>query len=509
MKRLFPALLLGISPVHSAEEAASADLLRFTNGNRLDGHFGGLKEGPAVVWKRDDVDAPVDFKVTQLRQVVLRSARPAKPLPDLSSVSLVNGDRIPGTITAMDAHEVSIDTVFAGPLVIPRASVSMISPNPLGGKLLFNGPFSEEGWNLTAPEQEEPPAVKANGNRKDADHADDPPEEKKLPAWSYSSGAWYHRQGATALTRDVHMPDRAMVRFQIAWKSRLALAIAFHADLKKPDKAADDAKNGQGRPDNGPGLPMMFGNAYVMNLYPGYVILNRCGYDDNGKPVLERIQSSATNARLPESGEATVEIRCNRKNGEIALFINDEFAAQWTEGTGEGDDGYAGRGGAIGFQVQTLSAPGQMANAPVRISDLVVAEWNGMPDAARSLQTNDMDIVLLSNGTDRFSGEVTGLAKGKLQLKGRYGAVEFPMDDVAEVRFARNRLAKAQEPTSNQVQVRFLPFGRLSGATKEGTGSSLILTSPVVGKTKVDLDYAVMLDFKNSNSFLDDWDAQF
>lgn len=500
MKRLVPILLLTLPAVMAAEDRQPGDLLRFTNGDRLDGHFGGLKEGPSVIWRRDDVNAPLDFKTTQLRQVVLRSARPAKPLPDFSSIGLVNGDRIPGTLAGMDAEELTLETTCAGPLTIRRKDVTMISPNPLGGKLLYSGPFSDEGWTLAAMAQEdEPPAA----NQKDA--KPESGDGKKSPSWSYSSGAWYHRQGPAALVRDVKMPDRAMMRFQIAWKSRLALAIAFHADFKKPDKAGQPHADSS----NGPGLPQMFGNAYVMNLYTGYVILNRCGFDANGKPVLERIQSSATNARLPETGEATVEIRCNRKSGEIALFINDEFAVQWTEGTGEGEDGYAGRGGGIGFQVQTLSAPGQATSVPIRISDVMVSEWNGMPDAARSLQANDQDIVLLTNGTDRFSGEVTGMKKNRVQLKGRYGDFEFPLDDVAEIRFARNRQAKPLPPATEQLQVRFLPFGRISGTATEGTNSSLILSSPILGKMTVNLDYSVMLDFKNTNSFLDDWDPQF
>ncbi|MGC4014590.1 MAG: hypothetical protein QM755_08770 [Luteolibacter sp.] len=501
MKRLVPILLLLLPGAVLAEDGPAGDLLRFTNGDRLDGHFGGIKEGPTVLWKRGDVAVPVEFKATQLRQVVLRSSRPLKPLPDLSSIGLINGDRIPGTLVAMDEHELMVDTACAGSLTIPRTSVTMISPNPLGGKLLYSGPFSDKGWALASMAADDDPATEKKGEAKT-----DGPGGTKTPTWSYSSGAWYHRQGPDALIRDVKMPHRAMIRFQIAWKSRLALAIAFHADFKKPEKAA-----GQPHQDgsNGPGLPLMFGNAYVMNLYTGYVILNRCGFDANGKPVLERIQSSATNARLPETGEATVELRCNRKSGEIALFINDEFAVQWTEGTGDGDDGYAGKGGGLGFQVQTLSAPGQASSVPVRISDLMVAEWNGMPDAARSLQTQDQDIVLLANGTDRFSGEISGMKKDKIQLKGRYGDFEFPLEDVAEIRFARNRQAKPAPPTTQEVQVRFQPFGRISGSATESTGSSVSLTSPILGKMKVDLDYSVMLDFKNTNSFLDEWDPQF
>lgn len=498
MKRLLPALLLGLLPAHAATEPS--DLLRFTNGDRLDGAFAGLKAGPVILWKRSDVEQPVEFKATQLRQAVLRGGHASKPLADLSSVALTNGDRIPGTVVALDASNLTIDTAFAGPLVLSRGNVGMIAPNPLGGKILYSGPYSEEGWKIEAPTEEQRmnPSVPLNDQLKAAAG-----EPEKAGPWTYSSGSYYSRSGTSALIRDVHMPDRSLVRFQIAWKNRLALALAFHADLKPAPAPKADAANMPVRPDfNGTqNFAKLFGNSYVLNLYQNYVILYRSSYDKDGKPSVERIQSGSTSIRLTETGEATVELRTNRQTGDISLFLNGEFAIQWNESP-DSASGYAGKGGAIGFQVQ---GPG----APVRISDLVVAEWNGMPDSARSLQTDDQDIVLLTNGTDRFSGEVSGLSGDKLQLKGRYGNFEFPLAEIAEVRFAKKHLTKVAEPPAGQMAVRFHPFGKISGTPSESDKGTFTLTSPLSGKMSINLDYAVMLDFKNTTSFLDDWDPEF
>jgi len=503
MKRLFPLFVLGLMPLRAAD--LPPDLLRFSNGDRLDGTFAGLKAGPVVLWKRGDVAEPVEFKSTQLRQAVLRGGRPAKPFTDLSSVALTNGDRIPGTLVAMDASSITIDTPYAGAVVVPRNHVGMIAPNPLGGKVLFSGPFSEEGWTVTAATEEpgqSPPANIVPGRLAPPKPADG--DGEKSAPWTYSSGSYYSRSSNSALIRNVAMPDRSLLRFQLAWKSRLALTVAFHADLMAaPEQKADDANKPQHPDFNGvQNFPKLFGNAYVMSLFPNYVILYRCGYDKDGKPNIERIQSGSTSIRLPDTGEAVLELRCNRQTGEISLFLNDEFAMQWSEGVETTGAPYAGRGGAIGFQVQ---GPG----AQVRISDLVVAEWNGMPDAARSLQTEDQDIVLLANGTDRFSGEVSGLSGDKIQLKGRYGNFDFPLAEIAEIRFARSRLVKNTEPPTDQVAVRFHPYGKISGKPAEGPQGSFSLTSPIAGKMTINLDYAVMLDFKNTNSFLDDWDTEF
>jgi len=465
--------------------ATPPDLLRFTNSNQLDGHFAGLKPGPLVLWRRDDLAAPVEFKTDQIRQIVLRRGQPAKPLPGPSSVALINGDRLPGTLVALDATTVTIETAFAGNLTLPRDSVGMIAPNPTGGRILYAGPFSDEGWSITG--------------QKETPDADASTPADKGPAWVHAGAAWYNRPDAAALRREVAMPDLAVVRFQLAWKSRLSLVLAFHADFQAPRKppAEDESKLVQ----NGtPGLPQFFGNAYALNLYPNYVILNRCRLDAEGHPSIERVQAGGTNIRLPETGEAAVELRCNRLTGEISLYLNDEFAMQWTEPGAKDAPGYAGKGGGIGFLA---------TGSQVRISDLLVAEWNGMPDSARSMQSEGQDIVLLANGTDRFAGEVTGFGQGALKLKSRYGEFQFPLGDIAEVRFARNRLAKTPPATAGLSRVRFHPLGSLSGTLEPGRDGHLTLVSPLAGKLDLDPDYAVMLDFKNANRFLDDWDPQF
>jgi hypothetical protein len=511
MKRLLAAaLLLGVPSLHAEQillenlEAISTepvkaardpstdtgDLLRFTNADQLNGRFAGIKPGPLVLWQRDDVSAPVEFKTDQIRQIVLRKGRAAKMLPSPSSVDLVNGDRIPGTLTAIDERQVTLDTPFAGLVTLPRNLVAMIAPNPTGGRVLYTGPFSPEGWTVVGSGEAGTPQDQENGT-------DSPKPSHDIPGWSYAGGAWYNRFPASVLKRDVEMPDRSVVRFEIAWKNRIALALAFHADFKDLEKP-DDAPEASKRVDvSTQSYPKHFGHAYVLNLYQNYVVLYRSGYDADGKPTVDRIQSGGTNIRLPETGEARVELRCNRPTGEISLYLNDEFATQWTEA---GDGGYAASGGGIGF----ISAGG-----PVRISEMTVAQWNGMPDSARSMQTDDQDVILLANGTDRFAGEITGLQDGKLKAKSRYGDFQFPLADVAEIRIARNKLAKPVGHSQASTRIRFQPLGSISGVAESGTTNRLRFLSPLAGKLEIDLDYAVMLDFKNSNSFVDEWDPPF
>jgi hypothetical protein len=493
--------LLALAGLNAAERP---DLLRFTNGDQLHGSFLGIKEGPQAIWRRDDVAAPVDFKTTRIRHIVLHGGRPLKSLGSLSHVGLVNGDRVPGTITGIDAEHITLETSCAGVLRISRRQVAMMSPNPMGGRVFYYGPFTEDDWKMPHPSFPDglPPAAPDLADKED---------ENRPGRWVFSGAAWYWRNknAGTALIRENGMPDRAVLRFDLAWKNRLGISIGFHSDFLRPKPAEGEAnKEGKVRafvPGDSADLPRLFGNSYVLQMYSSYLMLYRTSVDEDGKCSLERVQLTNNNLRLGDAGQAKVEIRSNRRTSGITLFINDEFVAQWSESDLAGGDGgaFAGKGAGFGFVVQG-------DDTPVRISDVVVSEWNGMPDSARSLQVDDQDVVLMANGTDRYAGRVVGFDdRRKVLFEGRHGQFRFPLEEIAEIRFARERLAPAEDPPADNFVVRLNPIGSISGRPVSGDASMLGISSPIIGELNLSIDSAVMLDFNSTNQIIDDWDADF
>ncbi|MEN9973995.1 MAG: hypothetical protein RLZZ282_1, partial [Verrucomicrobiota bacterium] len=370
----FAAILCWLSIDCLAAAAEAPDLLRFTNGDQLHGTFLGIKDGPQAMWHRQDLATPVDFKTTQIRHIVLHGGFPLKPLGTLSHLGLVNGDRVPGTITHIGTDTITLDTSFAGRLTIPRAQVAMMAPNPLGGRVYYHGPFVENEWRMTHP-------AFPNG-------VPDDPKADAPGRWLFSGSAWYwkHKQGGTALIRETGMPDRAVLRFNLAWKNRLCLVVGFHADFARAQSPKPDARPSGFILGDASDLPCQFGNSYVLQLFSNYLTLYRTSVNDDGKPCTEQVQLNQNNSnlRLLETGEAQVELRSNRLTGAISLFINEEFIAQWSEshGSGRPAETFAGKGRGFGFMVQN-------EDSPVRISDVTISEWNGMPDSARSMQVDD------------------------------------------------------------------------------------------------------------------------
>lgn len=546
------SLVLGLSGlVNAATSEPRQDLLRFVNGDQLHGSFQGIKDGLLTVWQRDDLVTPSEFKSTLIHKVILRGARPAKSNESLAHVALVTGERIPGTLTGLDDESVTVATTLAGVLRIPRGLVGMIAPAPMGGRVTYHGPYSEDGWLMINPEfpdgippldpaaekakEKAPPKDRDPGDEAAGDDAEAKPEvaeedpfddadgksneadTNKIPRWNFSGAAWYwgNKQGATGLVRKSGMGDRSVLRFNLAWRSRLMLSVAFHADFAKPaepepkkgedkgDKAAQAKRlllNRMGQGD--PALPKMFGNSYVLQINSGYAMLMRCSYDEKGNPSVERLQMNNPSIRLSETGSASFELRCDRTKGVISLQVDGAAAMEWTEPGAAEDGGYAGKGGGFGFVTQ-------MENSMVRISDVVVADWNGMPDSARSMQSDDQDIVLLTNGTDRFSGKITGFQDGKLRLHGKFGDFVLPLADTAEVRFAKNSLTAPTETAPEGLTVRIDPIGNLTGKPLAGDAKRLRLATAFAGEIEVNLASVVILDFESSTNYLDDWDQPF
>lgn len=504
MTRL-PLLLAAFLPALAAGEGAD-DLLRLSNGE-LEGRFGGLDASGVLSWEREDGVAPLQFKTNKVRQIVLRGGKAMTPLPGTAHVTLVNGDRIPAVVRSLDDDDLTLETTVAGTLIVPRDAVASLSPTPFGGRLVYAGPYAEDGWEIR------PAASEETMDPTDGEDAGEAPEEAE-PAWRHVGSKWYYTGGADSLRLAAGMPDRAIFRFTLGWRNRPPIAIAFHADFKQPEKAeGDDQEAPAHNPRSAQSYAESFGNAYVLNLRNSYATLHHCGFNEDGEPILEQIRASATNLRINETGEAEFEIRCDRTKGTIALYVDGEFRMQWNVDEQLGDDWhdeaadedagshYAAPGGGIGFHVVG-------DRNPIRISNIIIAEWNGMPDSARSLESETSDVVLLTNGTDRFAGKVVSIRDGMLDVDGRYARLRVPLDEVAEIHFAREKLRETEESRDREIRVHFQPLGRLSGLPGTAGRDHLKLRSPLVGDLDVDLSAAVILEFQSGNSFLNYWDEE-
>ena len=477
--------LLALASGLSVAAATPPDVLRLADGE-LAGKFAGVSADGILRWQRDDSPSPLEFNINKARHIALRGGIPARSEARTSHVELIDGDRVVGTITGLRDGEITLDSPHTGPIVIPQDRIRRISPNPFGGSLIYAGPFTAEGWEIldsTPPEQVE--------NQDDEGAGDDE------PTWQHSAGHWYYTGGRDALRYPARMPDRSIFRFHMDWRSRPSISIAIHADFSAPPPPPEKADDEEIRQ---PDLPVrMFGNALIISIRSNYATLQHSGYTQEGEPFTRHLRSSTSGLRIDESGDADFEVRSNLDEGIVSLFVDGSFWLQWNL---EFADDARPLGSGIGYLINEESEH-------YRITDILVAEWNGMPDAARSFESPDRDIVLMTNGTDRFSGKVTAIADNVVQLAGPYADLEIPLAQVASIHFTQPADEDQDDAGSEDgsgVRVHFLPIGRLHGKLIEADPTRIILHSPTLGRIEARLESASLIEFSRQGMFLQEWD---
>lgn len=514
--------LLTSAGLSFSKDAPAADLLRALNGDSLHGEFLGLK-GQGLEFKASHALRANTLDITKIRRIALNGGRASKSLQSPSFVLLQGGDRIPGTILSLDDSELALETDFAGVLKIPREFVTQLSPNPHGGSIHYVGPYADE-WTVIRPkevkEEENEEAKEAEGAQEAApdanedeqgENAVEEPEEEG--PWVFSGGAYYSN-GQLPIAIDTKAGDATRFRFTLAWRNRLNTAIAFHATLKPPEQQEPEegaekkpAAGGRGnavqalafQTGGSSNFAKIYGASYVLTIYSNYAQLYRCSFNKEGEPQIDRLSTSSSNLRLDESGAAEFELRCDRKNGSITFYADGKYVSQWSDRRG-----FAGTGSHLAFSCQSRTSR-------LRVSDVVVTAWNGMIDSAQSMESKDRDIVLLTNGTDRFSGQLQGLQDGKLQLKGSYAEMQIPVGEVQEIRFASGNLSEedAEEHSRQNLRVLMQPFGRITLHALSSSEAELKATHSACGPLTLKLDYAGLLEFAFGDSVLDSWDDDF
>ncbi|MFT6864330.1 MAG: hypothetical protein ACJAVK_002895 [Akkermansiaceae bacterium] len=550
-------------------DPAGNDLILFENGDLMHGNFAGINEG--LIWERNDIERPIKFGIPSVRQVVFKGASGVVLKKETSFVTLVNGDSIPGEIVSLDDKFLTIKSSIVGDVKIPRAHIKSLTPNPFDGELYYSGPYTSDGWMVldnrqseeeikkeAAEAEEEAAEAAADPKAEEAEEQEAIKEEKKSSAWIHSGAAFYSIDRSPLVLPDADIPDVGRIKFKVEWKGRLSLIVALHSDFtrvlpalkkekEKAEKEEKEEKEEEAEADEKaekapeeepeeegdlkePPAPLrteklvdlrqgkgfqsipwveplkrthadMFGTGYTMTLQSSYPNISRNYFSETGVARTQQMSSVRSNISLSEGEEADIEIRYNRKESLLVLFINGNYAAQWNDMAGFPGDG-------TGFGIVNNAT-----NAQVRVSEVMITSWNGMTDSAKSMANAERDLVLLANGTDRFSGQISHIADGIAHLKSDYLNAKIPVTDLSKVILKTSTATDLEADDlsddlnwkSDPVTVIYKPFGKIRIDPTSATNEHLTGTSPFLGKITVDLSTAALLRFTQGSPDLSDW----
>jgi hypothetical protein len=362
----------GAGPVLNQTNARGpvSAVIHFRNGDRLSGLPENIAPDRGVLWQRNDLRQGIAFDLAQVKAVdFFTLATGAAASSNACKIRLRSEEILEGELIGLDARAVTLGTWYAGQLAIPRNQLDTIAPTGFGFATLFAGPEGVEGWThgkVTNPQAE-------SGQ------------------WTYRQGAFYARQSAS-IARDLKLPDLCSLRFDLAWKGTLHLAVALYTDYLHPVSLATKEKE----PD--------FGGFYSLQLNMFYANLLPVRQFD---PL--RYLGTVPVPAFSSQTRAQVEVRINKPKRLIALLVDGLLIKQWVD-----NEDFAGRGTGVRFVHQ---GAGQ-----VRLSNLRVLQWDGQFEEPLSstnstkLGPSRADQLHLRNG-DKVEGRLDSIRDGVATLE--------------------------------------------------------------------------------------------
>lgn len=425
-RRLY-ALLLG-AWLGSFASAQAGDVLQLLDGSTLHGSLDGLEPGKAVNWKHPAALAPFQLKPDNLRQIRFGNAE--KPPPAQSSTCRLmfdNGDEVFGNLVSLDEKSVELDTWFAGRLKAPRESVQSIRFLWKGFSTIFEGPTSAEGWQVSPSKD----------------------------VWRYEDGAFFST-GVGSLGRDVKLPPKSRISFDMSWNGQLSLAMAIYTDsVERFDFGA---------------------SCYMFYIGSGYVNLQRVQAGVGTTHI-----GQAQIATMRDGNKVHIELRTNHDNATIALYVNGEQIAQWRD-----QAGFVARGTGICYFAQRM---GPM----MRLSNLKVSEWDGRDDTqAPQTKPKDVQVVNLVN-SDQAEGKLLSIAQGRVTMQTEFAPLKIPVERITDIYMRPGQ--PATNVLANEIRANFLGGGSVTFTVENWSTEKVTGTNRNFGHVSLNPAWIQLLQF--------------
>ncbi|MFC4993999.1 hypothetical protein [Rubritalea tangerina] len=466
---------------------ANEDIINFKNNDTLHGTFLGFKDNHTIQWESPESDNPIDFKTDALRKIIFQKGLPRKPFTHTSSITLANGDILPCSIVSIDSEAVAIHADYLGELTIPRNQIRSCDLNPLGQQILYQGPFQADEWRVVTPPDTNDAAIEEQA-------------DSTVSNWEFANFSWYNRgQQGSLILNDVKLPSSYRVLFKLESARATNVSLIFGADFKKP--VLDD-KEGNSRRSSADRITSQFGSCFALRLSSGSTSLSMYNVSDDGESsytYLKPVNGRSSYRSQSNSLSSIIELRVDTHKQSIASFRNGQLMHIWSLK----DMAPIPNGSAIGFN--SLSG-GDMYLT--RISDFTIAPWNGVMESPLSLESNEHDVVMINNGTDRFSGSIIQLDAEQLTLDGNYTKLNIPRQDLQSLNFNLNTLNDSTPNPKNSAQFHMGTSGKITATPTNTNSDSIHLSHPILGELKLNFNYLTAITYDAQSSLLDQWNTK-
>ncbi|HEY3856791.1 MAG TPA: hypothetical protein VGO67_20595 [Verrucomicrobiae bacterium] len=431
-----------ISPVRAHASTSTnnpLDSLFLRDGDMLYGKLLSIEPDQSVRWQHPDASEVIEFKPDVIAKIEFGAMKSAAAQSNSSCrVYFGNGDTLEGNLVSCSRDSLTLDTWYAGRLTIQRTSpqdpVQTIAFMPRQ-PAIFEGPTGLEGWT----------------------------QGKSVAAFAMDSGQWIYRHGAfyanknASIARDLKLPDRSEIQFDMAWKGTFNLAVALYTDSLQPILLT--AK------DQGPA----FGAFYSLRISSPYLI----DLTPISKDVPSRSMGELIVPALSNRDRAHIDLRISKPDHRVVLFLDGVMIKQWTA-----PGGFTPQGTGLRFV--------QNAMGSIKFSHLRVAPWNGVLDEGPESSPDPAhDLVSLESGA-KTSGMIQTIDNGQISIQSvGGGATKVPLVKVSAIDFA-SVATEAPKIAQGSLRATFARGGFITINLLSWRPEGIQVSSPVFGKATFD-----------------------
>ncbi len=366
---------------------------------------------------------PILLRAGSVEKVVFS---PPQERPDLPGAvaELINGDLLPVTLEALDDKNLTVSTLDAGRLLIPRDALKSVQLGVHQRRTIYAGPKNAEEW-----------VGDAEGSRN----------------WRFENNALV-ANGPAFAARDFATPSQFVFRFSLKWQGNPNFQIYFADSLRPRGEVSD---------------------RYYLQFAGAGMELKR--ESTKGNRYTTVILSNRTPEQFPDSS-LDVEIRVDRKTARLHLLLNGE-----PEGAGIDPVKGAPEGGGVTLVSNAANGTEQ------EIRNIEILELDDARGRHRSEERGDPKTdSLISRDDDRWGGRLTGIRKtgDGLIFSFKSDFQESPLElldsDVSTVFFASPADSiKAADP--HPFVLRLQANGLLRVSSCSFTENSVAAVHPLLG----------------------------
>lgn len=376
-----------------------ADTISLSGEGRLSGTVRSINRDGVVELVSPLAAEPILLKAEAVRQVAFGEEQRGQNVPT-SRVELNNGDILPVEVESLDDQQLAVISPVAGKLLIPRASLKSLVMGIRPKRVIY-------------------PRGKSLEDMK--------PEGPQGDNWSFDEGVW-SVEGQGRLVRKLETPKQFSTKFSLSWNGAPSFQFYFADPLLPLQQPADR-------------YLFQFGNA-------GIEVKRESS--KGGRRFTTLLSLNRRPDQYP-GNHLAVEIRVDRVNSILYLFLNDEPEGRFGDPVGSPPEG-----GGIAF----ASTAGNETH--MSISDVEIAEWDHAGDRYRTEDRGEAKVdSLIEKQGDRFGGSLLSIKPGPsgplFSFKSDFqdAPIELPESEVSTVFF---------KETGEKVDKVFHPFAlRLRG----------------------------------------------